>query len=109
MELFLGIVLLLTYLALIVYGFKGGNLMIGFLVLAVLWTILGIAAGICNWDTLNTTVLDAGPTSFGATAVYIIFGAWFACVLLQTGISGAIIRKATELGGDKPALTCILL
>ncbi len=109
MELALGIILLLTYLALIVYGFKGGNLMIGFLVLSVLWTILGIIAGICDWQTLNNTVLDAGPTSFGATAVYIIFGAWFACVLLQTGISGAIIKKATELGGDKPALTCILL
>lgn len=109
MELFLGIILLITYLALIVYGFKGGNLMIGFLVLSVLWTILGIIAGICDWQTLNNTVLDAGPTSFGATAVYIIFGAWFACVLLQTGISGAIIKKATELGGDKPALTCILL
>lgn len=109
MQLFLGVVLLLTYIALIVYGFKGGNLMIGFLVLAVLWTILGILGGVATWDTLNNTVLDAGPTSFGATAVYIIFGAWFACVLLDTGISGAIIKKATELGGDKPALTCILL
>ena len=109
MQTFLGVILLITYLALIVYGFKGGNLMIGFLVLSVLWSILGIIGGVMDWHTLNATVLDAGPTSFGATAVYIIFGAWFACVLLDTGISGAIIKKATELGGDKPALTCILL
>ena len=109
MQTILGVILLITYIALIVYGFKGGNLMIGFLVLSVLWSILGIIGGVMDWHALNTTVLDSGPTSFGATAVYIIFGAWFACVLLDTGISGAIIKKATELGGDKPALTCILL
>lgn len=109
MQMFLGIILLLTYVALIVYAFKGGNLMIGFLVMAILWTVLGIIGGVADWSTLNDTVMDSGPTSFGATAVYIIFGAWFARILLDTGISGAIIKKATELGGDKPALTCILL
>lgn len=105
----LGIILLVTYVALIVYAFKGGNLMLGFFVMSVLWTVIGILGGVCDWQTLNDTVLDAGPLSFGSTAVYIIFGAWFARILLDTGISGTIIRKATELGGDKPALTCILL
>lgn len=109
MELFLGILILLSYVGLIVYAFKGGNLMIGLFVLAVLWTVIGIVGGVCDWQTLNDTVLDQGPTSFGATAVYIIFGAWFARVLLETGISGAIIKKATELGGDRPSITLILL
>ena len=35
------------------------------------------------------------------------FGAWF-IVLLQTGIADALIRKAVELGGDKPVIICVL-
>ena len=30
-------------------------------------------------------------------------------VLLQTGIADALIRKAVELGGDKPVIICVLL
>ena len=38
-----------------------------------------------------------------------MFGAWFGRVLLQTGIADALIRKAVELGGDKPVIICVLL
>ena len=33
----------------------------------------------------------------------------FGRVLLQTGIADALIRKAVELGGDKPVIICVLL
>jgi hypothetical protein len=109
MQTFIGIILLITYLAFIVYSAKGGNLMLGLFVMAVLWSGLGAIGGVLDWTTINATIFDGGPTGFGPTAVYIIFGSWFGRVLIETGIAGTIIRKAVELGGDKPALTCILL
>ena len=39
----------------------------------------------------------------------VVFGAWFGRVLMKTGIASTLIRTTTELGGDKPAITCILL
>ena len=37
-----GILLLITFIGLIVYCFKGGNLLIGFITTAVLWCIIGL-------------------------------------------------------------------
>ena len=45
----------------------------------------------------------------GNVLVNVVFGAWFGRVLLQTGIADALIRKAVELGGDKPVIICVLL
>ncbi len=109
METIIGVILLITYLAFIVYALKGGNLMLGLFIMAVLWSGLGAIAGVIDWTTINETIFNGGPTGFGPTAVYIIFGSWFGRVLIDTGIAGTIIRKAVELGGDKPGLTCILL
>lgn len=109
MEMILGIILLITFFAFIVYAIRGGNLMLGLFVMALLWAGLGALGGVVTWNDINTTILDGGPTGFGATAVYIIFGSWFGRVLVETGIAGTIIRNAVELGGDKPGLTCILL
>lgn len=109
METILGIILLITFLAFIVYAARGGNLMLGLFVMAVLWSGLGVLGGTVTWTDINTTIFDGGPTSFGPTAVYIIFGSWFGRILVETGIASTIIRNAVELGGDKPGLTCILL
>lgn len=109
MQTAIGIILLITFLAFIVYSAKGGNLMLGLFVMALLWAVLGAIGGVVDWPTINGTIFNDGPTGFGATAVYIIFGSWFGRILVETGIAGTIIRKAVELGGDKPGLTCILL
>lgn len=109
METILGIILLITFLAFIVYAAKGGNLMLGLFVMAVLWSGIGAIGGTVTWTDINTTIFDGGPTGFGPTAIYIIFGSWFGRILVETGIAGTIIRNAVELGGDKPGLTCILL
>ena len=47
--------------------------------------------------------------AWGNVLVNVVFGAWFGRVLLQTGIADALIRKAVELGGDKPVIICVLL
>jgi hypothetical protein len=116
MQIAIGIILLITYIAFAIYAAKGGNLMLGFFIMAVVWAGLGAIAGVTNWNgtaqnliNINNGIFEQGPELWGTTAVIIIFGSWFGRVLVQTGIARTIIRKAVELGGDRPAITCILL
>ncbi len=109
MQTIIGIILLITFFGFIFYAFKGGNLLLGLFTMAVLWSGLGALGGVVTWETINTTIFQGGPEGFGPTAVNIIFGSWFGRVLIETGIARTIIRKAVELGGDKPGLTASLL
>jgi len=47
-------------------------------------------------------VLLAGSMKLGSAMAVVIFGAMFARVVMKTGISGTIIKKAAELAGDRP-------
>ncbi|MEH7248157.1 hypothetical protein V7114_15385 [Neobacillus niacini] len=116
----IGIILLITYVLFAIYAAKGGNLMLGFFIMAVLWAGLGAIAGVTTWSVspeqaangaidINNGIFEMGPELWGATAVIIIFGSWFGRILIETGIARTIIRTAVELSGDKPAITTILL
>lgn len=99
--------------------------MMGILVMAVIWTVLPLignalvtnAAFIAaNKSAVQTSVISAitsvfqsGPEGWGSTLVNVMFGAWFGRVLLETGIASTIICKTVELGGDRPAVICILI
>lgn len=109
MDMIIGILLLITFIGFIVYAVKGGNMMIGFLVMAIIWTALGMIGGEITWAEAQTNIFQGGPESWGATAVIVIFGSWFGQVLVKTGIAAKIIRLAVELGGDKPLVTTILI
>jgi hypothetical protein len=109
MNIALGVILLITYFVFIVYAAKGGNLLLGLFVMAVLWSAISLLGGTVTLKDINTTIFQAGPESFGPTAVNIIFGSWFGRILIETGIARTIIRKAVELGGDRRGLTVILL
>ena len=109
MNIALGIVLLITYFIFIYYAAKGGNLLLGLFVMAILWAGISLIGGTVTLKDINVGIFQGGPESFGPTAINIIFGSWFGRVLIETGIARTIIRKAVELGGDKPSLTVILL
>lgn len=130
MEIVIGILLILTFIGLAVYAIKGGNLFMGILIMATLWVALPLIGNYFvklgwvadkefyshNKDVVNTSFISAlalvyqsGPESWGATLVNVVFGAWFGRVILETGIASTLIKKTTEMGGDKPAITCILL
>ncbi|GAB2464480.1 citrate transporter [Xylanimonas ulmi] len=100
-----GILLLATFAALIYYCFKGGNLLIGFLVTSVLWCVIAQVPV----ATVVTDVFQASVGGYGGTIAIIVFGAWFGKVIVDTGIAGSIIKKVVELAGDKALLTTILL
>ena len=125
MEYVIGILLLVSFVGLAVYAVRGGNLMMGMLIMGIIWTVLPligntfatnpefIAAypGITDISFVDaiTKVFQSGPEGWGSVLVNVVFGAWFGRVLLQTGIADALIRKAVELGGDKPVIICVLL
>lgn len=108
-DLLIGIILLISYVGLAVYAAKGGNLMVGFLIMAVIWTAFSIIGGKLTWDDAMTQILQGGPESWGATAVNVIFGSWFGRILIDTGIASKLIKSVTELGGDSPFIVTFLL
>lgn len=105
LDIISGILLIVTFVALIVYCMKGGNLLIGFLVTALAWCIIGRVP----INIIVNDVFQASVESYGKTIAIIVFGAWFGRVLVDTGIAGYIIKKTVELAGDKPLITTLLL
>ncbi|AZZ60915.1 gluconate:proton symporter [Oenococcus sp. UCMA 16435] len=97
--------LLITFVGFIFYIFKGGNLMLGFFIMALLWTVIG---GI----SYQKAILDVFATpvaGYGSTIVYIIFGSCFGQVLVDSGIAPAISHQTGKLGKKSPLLTAILV
>ncbi len=127
MEYLVGILLLLTFFGLAYYCVKGHNLMIGFLVITIVWTVLSfLGAAFASPDFLSGTafysndepvkiieilnkIYQSAPEGWGTTLVNVCWGAWFGRVLMETGIASTLIRKTVELGGDKPIVTLALL
>ena len=100
MDLGTGIALLIAFLAVVVLIIRGQSPIIMLLVLAVLWSAI---AGI-GIDDIQKKVLQAGGVAYASAVIIIVFGAWFAQVLIQTGIAESVIRSAAELAGDRPLL-----
>lgn len=125
MEKIIGILLMLSFIGLAVYCIKGYNLMIGFLIMATIWTVLSLFGNnfvtneafiAANKKLIDTPLVDSiklifqsAPENWGTTLVNVCWGAWFGRVLLETGIASTLIRKTVELGGDKPLVTITLL
>ncbi len=127
MEYIIGIILLISFFGLAYYCIKGHNLMIGFLLITLLWTIVPLggtlfvsqdflaANPILNFGKDNTLIAalnkiyQSAPEGWGTTLVNVCWGAWFGRVLMDTGIASTLIRKTVELGGDKPFVTVALL
>lgn len=100
-----GILLALTFIVFVLYAMKGGNLTVGFFVMALLWTIIGMVPfNIAIKEIFTDPVLN-----YGKTAAYIIFGSWFGRVLVDTGIAGSISRRTEKVGKKSPVLATILI
>ncbi len=129
MEYVIGILLLISFFGLAYYCIKGHNLMIGFLLITVVWTILPLVGTMfvspafieansvlqfgAGTETKLVSILNkiyqAAPEGWGTTLVNVCWGAWFGRVLMETGIASTLIRKTVELGGDRPMITIALL
>jgi H+/citrate symporter len=54
-------------------------------------------------------VFESGIMNFSSTMAALFFGAWLGEVMNLTGIARDIIRKASELAGDKPVVLAIVM
>lgn len=100
-----GLLLLLTFIGLVVYVMKGGNIMIGFFVMTILW----IAIGRIPINTAVNQLISAPALKYGSTIMVIIFGSWFGRVLVDTGIASDISRQAVKVSYRHPVLAAILV
>lgn len=100
-----GILLIITFAIFIVYAMKGGNLTVGFFVMAVLWTIIGMVP----FNQAIKEIFTEPVLNYGKTASYIIFGSWFGRVLVDTGIAGSISRQTEKVGKKSPVIATILI
>jgi hypothetical protein len=118
-NVFIGIIMILSFLGMVWYCVKGLNLMVGFAVMATFWTALALVGNSISPNTamegksfidVLTYVYADGPAGYAKSIlVNVFFGAFFGRVLVETGIAATLIRKVVELGGDKPRVTMGLL
>jgi H+/gluconate symporter-like permease len=105
MELATGIGLLVAFLIVVVLIVRGQSPVIMLLLLAILWAAL---AGL-GLNDIQAKILQSGGVQYASSVIVIVFGAWFAQVLIQTGIAESVIRSAAELAGDRPVITAIVI
>ena len=100
-----GLALLAVFLIVVVMIVRGQSPIIMLLILAVVWALI---AGISVHD-IQAKVLQGGGTQYASAVIIIVFGAWFAQVLIQTGIAESVIRSAVELTGGRPMVTAMVI
>ncbi|MBV9858972.1 MAG: gluconate:proton symporter, partial [Alphaproteobacteria bacterium] len=105
MDVLTGFVLLLAFLVVVVLIIRGQSPIIMLLVLAIVWAaVAGVGIG-----DIQAKVLQNGGVAYASAVIIIVFGAWFAQILIQTGIAESVIRSAVELAGDRPLVTAMVI
>ena len=104
-NIIISILLLLTFVGFIYYIVKGGNLVIGFFIMALLWSIIGLVP----FNVVIQDVLAKPALNYGPTIIYIVFGSWFGRVLVDSGIAGSISAQTEKVGRKAPILAAILV
>src|SRR5436305_14236707 len=105
MDVITGVVLLTAFLVVVALIVRGQSPIIMLLLLAIIWAAF---AGI-GLNDIQAKVLQAGGVQFAGAVIIIVFGAWFAQILIQTGIAESVIRSAVELAGDRPLVTAMTI
>lgn len=60
-------------------------------------------------ENIFTTVLVNGSSKMASNIIILIFAGWLTGIMGKTGVASTIIKKAAELGGDRPAVVAALL
>lgn len=105
MTVITGVLLLIAFLIVVAFIVRGQSPIVMLLLLAIVWAAI---SGIGVHD-IQSKILQGGGVQFAGAVIIIVFGAWFAQVLIQTGIAESVIRSAVELTGDRPMVTAIVI
>lgn len=101
-----GILILITFF--IFAGLMVTKKLPTILALPLMAFVIAIIAGMPFKAMINNIIIG-GSTKLASSIAVVVFGAMFARVIMKTGISDAIIKKAAELAGDKPLPIAIIL
>lgn len=104
-NIIISILLLLTFVGFIYYIVKGGNLVIGFFIMALLWSVIGLVP----FTQVVQKVIAEPALNYGSTIIYIVFGSWFGRVLVDSGIAGSISAQTEQVGRKAPIFATILV
>ena len=100
-----GLILLLAFLVTVVLIIRGQSPIVMLLLLAIVWSaVSGIGV-----NDIQAKILQGGGVAYASAVIVIVFGSWFAQVLIQTGIAASVIRAAAELAGDRPVVTTMVI
>jgi len=102
-----------SYRGIMIIRTTGSNTANTMITLGITWTILGNLMTTSTvqalLDTVLTKALGDTVTKYAPSMLIVLFGSWFAQILVQQGIVSSIIRSVVELGGDRPKLVTVLL
>jgi Mg2+/citrate symporter len=77
------------------------------LFMAILMT--AVAGAPLMGDNSIVKMLEAGSYGLASSILALLFGAWLGEIMNETGITKDIIRRASELGGDRPFSVAIIM
>ena len=82
-----------------------------FLCMILMAVLIAIVAGlpVTGEVSIATTVFAGGVAAFSTAIFASIFGGWLGCIMNETGITRDLIRRASELAGDKTAIVAIVM
>ena len=105
MELLLGILLIVTFIIMVLLMMKGVNATFVLTIGAIVWALIGGR----NFRQILDITFGEIISRNALTFMVICGGAWYSQMVVQTGIASSLIRKAVELGGDRPRIVVSLL
>jgi Mg2+/citrate symporter len=81
------------------------------LALVLMAVLIAVIAGVplMGTDGILEDVIALGAVRLAPAYAAVIFGAWLGQLMLQTGISHDLIRRAAELAGDRPLAVAVVL
>ena len=77
-------------------------------IMAVLFAIIA-GLPLTGEESIVSHVIVNGATSLASSYVAILISCWLSQILYRTGVTNTIVKKAAELGGDKPFVIAVLL
>lgn len=104
-----GIIVVVIFL--VMAGLMMSKKLPALLALPLMAVLIGIAGGLpaLGEEGILTFVLSSGAIKLAGTYVAILFSCWLSQILYRTGVTDTIIKKAAELGGDKPFVVSLVL
>jgi hypothetical protein len=105
LDTIIGVILIVSFLAVVFYIIKGGSPIVAFIGMAAFWAVLSGT----DLNTILTKVFQEPVTNNAGTMLIIIFGSWFGQILVRTDIAGSLVKRAVELGGDRPLVVTVII